>query len=562
MEVDNICGICGIKSTEGVDKRDIKTMMKELAHRGPDGKGIFIDDGIGLGHTRLAILDLSERGNQPMTDGDHTIVFNGEIYNYLEIKETLVQQGERFNSSTDTEVLLKSWKRVGDDSMCNGMWAYAIWDSKHKKLTLSRDQFGIKPLYYFTFGKDDIAFASELKALVKVYEQLTGKELRLNMMKVANFFANIKMEHTKETFIKGIYKLPTYYKLPRFRYDITPEGFKKRFDDALNIRMRSDVEIGSCLSGGLDSSSIVCSLIKNENIEKMHTFSACYYDDTIDERPFMNEIIGDDKIIPHQVFPTIETLRKEMDKLIYYQDEPFETTTILAQWCVMKEAKRHGIKVLLDGQGADEILAGYIRYKWLVSNRPQDMVRGLLWKSTKIRSEYRKLREWDVPKEIWQYTEYPDMQREGFSRLENKLHEDVVMSLPRLLRYEDRNSMAHGIEARVPFLDFDLVHYCFCMSDKWKINNGWTKYILRESMKGVLPEKIRLRKDKIGFWTPHKLWMNELRDDVECAVDEFKLFDARPYFEKYYSGKKDYQYTLWKVFHLSRWIPMFVGDYN
>lgn len=542
-----------------MNKEDLKLMMKELQHRGPDGRGTFIDDQIALGHTRLAILDLSERGKQPMTDGDHTIVFNGEIYNYLEIKDTLLQQGESFVSNTDTEVLLKSWKRIGNDSMCNGMWAYAIWDSRHKKLILSRDHFGIKPLYYFKHG-DTTVFASEVKALVKVYPKITGENPEVNIMKIANFFANIKMEHTKDTFIKNIYKLPTYYDLPRIRYHTTPEGFKSRFNDALNLRLRSDVEIGSCLSGGLDSSSIVCSLMKNESVERLHTFSACYDDPTIDERPYMHEITeGNDKIIPHEVFPTIEMLKKDMDKLIYYQDEPFETTTILAQWCVMKEAKRQKIKVLLDGQGADEILAGYIRYKWLVSNRPQDVVRGLLWKSTKIRSEYRKLREWDVPKEAWRNIDYPKMRRQGFSNLENKLHEDVVMSLPRLLRYEDRNSMAHGIEARVPFLDFDLVHYCFAMDDSWKINNGWTKYILREAMKGVLPEKIRLRKDKIGFWTPHKLWMEQLKDEVDCAVDEFKLFDARPYFNKYYHRGYDYQYTLWKVYHLSKWIPMFTG---
>lgn len=543
-----------------MNKEDLKLMMKELQHRGPDGRGTFIDDQIALGHTRLAILDLSERGKQPMTDGDHTIVFNGEIYNYLEIKETLFLQGERFVSNTDTEVLLKSWKRIGNDSMCNGMWAYAIWDSRFKKLTLARDQFGIKPLYYFKHG-DTTVFASEVKALVKVYPKITGENPEVNIMKIANFFANIKMEHTKDTFIKNIYKLPTFYELPRFfRYNTTPEDFKSRFDDALNIRLRSDVEIGSCLSGGLDSSSIVCSLMKNESVERLHTFSACYDDPAIDERPYMREVTdGNEKIIPHEVFPTIETLKKDMDKLIYYQDEPFETTTILAQWCVMKEAKRQKIKVLLDGQGADEILAGYMRYKWLVSNRPQDVVRGLLWKSTKMRSEYRKLREWDVPKEAWKDIDYPRMKRRGASNLENKLHEDVVMSLPRLLRYEDRNSMAFGIEARVPFLDFELVRYCFCMDDKWKINNGWTKYILREAMKGILPEKIRQRKDKIGFWTPHKLWMEQLKDEVDCAVDEFKLFDARPYFNKYYYKDYDYQYTLWKVFLLSRWIPMFTG---
>lgn len=534
-------------------------MMKELQHRGPDGKGTFFDDQIALGHTRLAILDLSERGKQPMTDGDHTIVFNGEIYNYLELKEQLFYNGERFKSNTDTEVLLKTWKKLGNDSMFNGMWAYAIWDAGNKKLTLSRDKFGIKPLYYFTHG-DTTVFASEVKALVKVYPKITGENPEVNIMKIANFFANIKMEHTKDTFIKNIYKLPTYYDLPRIRYHTTPENFKKYFDNALELRLRSDVEIGSCLSGGLDSSSIVCSLMKNGSIEKMHTFSACYHDTSIDERPYMHEITdGNEKIIPHEVFPSIDMLRKDMDSLIYYQDEPFETTTILAQWCVMKEAKKQGIKVLLDGQGADEVLAGYVRYKWLVSSRPQDRVRGLLWKNTKIRSEYRKLREWDVPKEMWKHIDYPNMSRDGFTNLENKLHEDVVMSLPRLLRYEDRNSMAHGIEARVPFLDFDMVDYCFSMHDSFKINEGWTKYIMREAMSGVLPEKIRWRKDKIGFWTPHKLWMDELKDEVECAVDEFKLFDARRYYDDYYKKGKDYQYTLWKIYHLSKWIPMFTG---
>ena len=533
-------------------------MMKELAHRGPDGKGTFFDDQIALGHTRLAILDLSERGKQPMTDGDHTIVFNGEIYNYLELKELLFLQGERFVSNTDTEVLLKIWKRIGNDSMCNGMWAYAIWDSRFKKLTLSRDQFGIKPLYYFKYD-DATVFASEVKALVKVYPKMTGENPEVNIMKIANFFANIKMEHTKDTFIENIYKLPTFYTPPTSSYYSggTVQRFKEILEHSIDIRMRSDVEIGSCLSGGLDSSSIVCSLMKNDGIEQMHTFSACYDDPTIDERPYMHEITdGNDKIIPHEVFPSMETLRKDMDKLIYYQDEPFETTTILAQWCVMKEAKKQKIKVLLDGQGADEILAGYIRYKWLVSKRPQDRIRGLLWKSTKLRSEYRKWREWDVPREAWKDISYPSMEQHG-TLLNRKLNEDVVMSLPRLLRYEDRNSMAHGIEARVPFLDFKLVDYCFHLGDEWKINDGRTKHILRESMKGILPEKIRQRKDKIGFWTPHKLWMDELKEDIESAVDEFKLFDGRRYFDDYYKKGKDYQYTLWKIYHLSKWIPMF-----
>lgn len=545
-----------------MDKKLIKTMMKEMSHRGPDGNGIFIDDVIGLGHTRLAILDLSDKGKQPMTDvsGRYTVVYNGEVYNYLELKNYLEKIGYKFSSGTDTEVVINSWINNGNTRDFNGMWAFAIWDSERRELELSRDKFGIKPIYYFNFGDNGIAFASEVKALVKVYGELTNQELRLNLPKIANFFANVKMEHTEDTFIQGIYKIPTYYDLPRIRYHTTPETFKKYFDKALELRLRSDVEIGSCLSGGLDSSSIVCSLMKKESIEKMHTFSACYDDPAIDERPYMHEITdGNEKIIPHEVFPSIDMLRKDMDKLIYYQDEPFETTTILAQWCVMKEAKRQKIKVLLDGQGADEILAGYVRYKWLVSNRPQDVIRGLLWKNTKIRSEYRKIREWDVPKEMWKHTDYPSMHREGFSKLENKLHEDVVMSLPRLLRYEDRNSMAHGIEARVPFLDFDLVDRCFAMYDQWKINNGWTKYILRESMKGVLPEKIRWRKDKIGFWTPHKLWMDQLKDDVECAVDEFKLFDARRYYDDYYKKGKDYQYTLWKIYHLSKWIPMFTG---
>jgi asparagine synthase (glutamine-hydrolysing) len=551
-----MCGICGVYSKNSADSDEVKKMVKTLGHRGPDGHGIYTSKNICLGHTRLAILDLSNKGKQPMIsdNGEAVIVYNGEVYNYIELRKELEDLGYKFHSGSDTEVILKAYLAWGKQCVdkFNGMWAFAIWDERTKELWLSRDQFGIKPLYY-TEVEGKMYFASEIKALLPFKKAIPNKK------RCYLFFTGREGENDIETMFEGIYKTPFSYIPLKHKISNPIQYFQKTFKDSVEIRLRADVPIGTCLSGGLDSSSIVCTLLQNENIVGMKSFSACYDDKEADERGFISEVVND-KLEKHYIFPTCEKLQKDIDKLVYYQEEPFDSTSIFAQWCVMEEAKNQNVKVMLDGQGADELLGGYVYYHRFIKPTLKDRIGIKVLENPNLYKMYKTVKNRDADKH-YSATPYP---KKFKSKLTNRLFFDFTTSLPRLLKWEDRNSMAFGLEARPPFLDPRLVDIGFSIPDDLKINNGWTKCILRKTMKGTLPEKIRLRKDKKGFFTPEHEWLTQMHGEIKSALDTpfaeeavFKKGATKRYVDAYYKGDKDKMKMVWKLYCFEKWKEVF-----
>lgn len=583
-----MCGITGVVNLDGkaIDRKYIKKMIKVIKYRGPDDEGYFIEKNIGLGHCRLSIIDLSAGGHQPMETEDKgfCITYNGEIYNYLEIKEELKKLGHSFKSDTDTEVILHSFKEWEENCLnkFNGMWAFAIWDVKKKELFCSRDRFGVKPFYYYFDGKI-FAFASEIKALLEL-----GVKREPNEVLIYDFLKFEILDHTNETFFRKINKLPPacWLKIKAsggmiirkyWDFEVSDEienqvsdpkyaeDFRELFIDAVRLRLRSDVPVGTCLSGGLDSSSIACGvnkLLKGKNIQSIgeiqKTFSACFEDKKIDEREYIENVILNTDAEKNYIFPSSNGFLEDVYNVIWHQEEPFVGTSIYAQWMVMKTAKKK-IKALLDGQGGDENLCGYTKYpifylRKLWDNRKyfpflNEFARFLLspdiLKSLNIRKGLKyfglgnKILKWEKIFDDKFFKKFKE-RKLNFSyqkNMGNRIKDDITTwSLPALLRYEDKNSMAHSIEARLPFLDYRLVEKMALMPLNQKMRNGWTKFVLRNAMKGILPEKVRLRKSKLGFSTPEDDW---IRKDL---FKEIKSTIQNSYFLQNYINKKELLY--------------------
>ena len=650
-----MCGIAGIYNT-GTDQSGLKSlevMTEALQHRGPDDQGFLAvrtEDGrflqsrntadlmqfsekdrpdLWLGHRRLSILDLSEAGHQPMSieNGLLWIVYNGEVYNYREIRKELEALGHRFGSCTDTEVILRAYDEWGTDCLrrLNGMWAFAIVDLRAKRIFCSRDRAGVKPFYYI-YDRETFCFASEIKALLKT-EAVTAEP---NDQIVADYLLAGLLDHTKETFFKNIYQLRPgeYLLLEKGRLTIqsywdvevnearfpNQRGYEERFhellEDSIQLRLRSDVPIGSCLSGGIDSATIVCLanrlMFDGRSIdprlvgERQKTFSSCFEDSAYDERTFIEFVIQQTGAEKNYVFPQAKKLFEEVNSLIWHQEEPFGSTSIYAQWNVMRRAKERGVTVLLDGQGADELLGGYLPsfYPFL----GQMLKRMAFWRVIREFSAFRKCHReipnpfvWGIAASIVPGWVTPSLQRyitgrmgwaeEGFRKkysrhfpkpvkftgdLNNYLyHIFRFMSLPGLLHYEDRNSMAFSVEARLPFLDYRLIEYIFSLPMEQKLKEGVTKVILRNAMKGALPEEVRNRMDKMGFATPEDLWFRKiLREDVSEIVGS-KSFAERGYFdvrkvqegfEDHCKGRINIGSLIWKWVNLELWLRIFIDN--
>ncbi|MFA5247964.1 MAG: asparagine synthase (glutamine-hydrolyzing) [Candidatus Paceibacterota bacterium] len=581
-----MCGIAGQYCIDGkTPNKDILfTMSQKLAHRGPDGNGIYLNGNVGLVHRRLAIIDLTEDGAQPMSneDGSLIITFNGEIYNYIELREELIKKGYVFKSGSDTEVIIHAYEEWG--SACvnrfNGMWAFALWDSKRQELFCARDRFGIKPFYYTRVG-DSFFFASEIKALPKYFNP---NDKTVNM-----FLAWGMQDYCEETMFDGVYQIEPgfaltvskygiskyHYWIPTINENISGEcNYKKLrglINSAVRLHLRSDVPVGSCLSGGIDSSVIV-SMIDTEN---QKTFSAVFGNEKFDESKYINEVIKDKKVDCDFVEPTSQRLIKDIDDLIYIQDEPFGSLSIYAQYCVMRSAKDK-VKVLLDGQGADELFAGYLGYQvayikglikslhlWAAAKESVGFIRrhhDFIFNSimeTYARKRYRKC--------LGEIPMYEDRYKPPLSCvLEREL---ISTNLPALLHYEDRNSMVFSIEARVPYLDIDLIEYVTRLPLGEKIRNGVSKFSLRNSVRGIIPESIRTRKDKMGFVTPEEMWMkNELQEFVQGVITS-ESFRSRKYwdwqevkkcYDEFVSGEIEYSWILWRTVCTELWLRRFI----
>ena len=572
-----MCGLAGIVDPRGTDARTLVAMGDALAHRGPDGDGYLVlgDEcrlvrrealvagepariAAGLAHRRLTIIDPTEDSAQPMRDasGRFTLVYNGELYNYVELRSELERAGRTLRTAGDTEVVLQAWAHWGPSCLERfvGMWAFALLDVERRQLVLCRDRFGIKPLFYTQAG-GALRFASEVKGLLAATPTPDPDEAI-----VAGFLLS-GADTGPQTFFEGIRRLPAghlldvalddpiraepqrYWELPceAEQADEDAAGrFGELFRDSVRIHTRSDVPVGTCLSGGLDSSSIVCtaSTLKSNGLlppsYRHRAFGYVPPDESVSERPWMDMVVARTSVVLDEVRPTAERFEASLETIARQQDEPFGSTSIAAQWFVFEAAGAAGMKVMLDGQGADEVLGGYHGYlatvaAGMVSDRrplayarlaldhrrrlgtwplPANTVTGLLpararTVAARVRSRDRHEPPSIAPPLGGALTEL--LLRKAPTAeplptdLQALLRHQVQTSLPSLLRYEDRNSMAHSIEARVPFLDHRLVELAFRLPAEAKVRGADTKRLLREAMKGVLPEPIRTRRDKLGF---------------------------------------------------------------
>lgn len=668
-----MCGISGFFTIKPQSAELLRSMNTLVRHRGPDDEGYVIFSRLdqnpyvlggsdtapdcyssslpyapkdqlsdseqivlGLGHRRLSIIDLAITGHQPMCslDGRYWIVYNGEVYNYIELREELRNQGYSFSSQSDTEVILTAWDYWGQECLnrFNGMFSFALYDREEQLLYLIRDRFGVKPFYYWVSPSGIIAFASEIKQ----FTALPGWNPRLNGQKAYDFLIWGVLDHTNETLFNDVFQLrpgnliqidlkglssgqqkinhnqplkaEPWYELKPLRFEGTfkeaADGFLDIFSDAVKLRLRSDVPLGTCLSGGLDSSSIVCVLNRLLKASSPYvlqkSFSACTSEKQYDEREYIDEVVRSTGLDAHCVFPSLNNLFPILQDLLWHQDEPFGSASIYAQWNVFDLAKEHAVKVMLDGQGADEHLAGYHTYfavrqasllrqfKFLSFFRDVNATSGLhgytLFQSARdtasmllppgIRKLISKIFLGADLDPSWLDLHFIDAQATNPFSLGGKKPESVLelsllqlcsTSLPMLLHWEDRNSMAQSIEARVPFLDYRLVEYVLGLPEEFKLKNGVTKCVLREAMRGILPEKIRLRRDKIGFATPEQLWIKKndpqkFRMELRQAVDHSQgvlSLEALNVLEDMINEKRPFSFLVWRIICFGKWLERF-----
>jgi asparagine synthase (glutamine-hydrolysing) len=619
-----MCGICGIVALGRPPEAEaVARMNAELAHRGPDGDGAYNAEGVALGHRRLAILDLSDAGLQPFAseDGRLQLVYNGEVYNYRELRTELEPRGHRFHTGTDTEVIVAAYREWGERCVerFNGMWAFALWDADRRRLFCSRDRIGVKPFHYRLDG-GRFVFASELKAFRGDRET----PLAANVHAVRDYVEQGYVDHMGETFFAGIHRLPPAHSLTFgenglrvWRYwGLEPgdapqgdpvEAVRELFLDSVRLRLRSDVPIGTCLSGGLDSSAIAVTVdhllhTEAENAkpigERQRTFTAYFEDRGFDERPFAEAVVAQTGADAHWISFDADDVVANVESIVETQDEPFGSTSMVAQWYVMRAAAQAGQKVMLDGQGSDEVFAGYHLYfgAYFVDLLLERRL-GLLRREVQA---YRSVHAASVGRTALQLARPllpPDLKwvargrvKGGTSlthaglrgiaptaeangahfpdRLRRMLH--LVLTergLPELLRYEDRNSMAHSLEARVPFLDYRLVELLFSLRGENLIQSGMTKALLRRALGDLLPPVVRDRVDKLGFVTPEARWMRGPLGDLAGDVFASRAFAergwidapaARRRLERHRSGELDAGFELWRALNVELWARIFL----
>jgi len=626
-----MCGIAGIVNLDRgrVDDGILKDMAYVQSHRGPDDMGIYSNENVGLAHRRLSIIDLSGDAHQPMVNENSgaVIVHNGEIYNYRELRRELESLGHRFKSKSDTEVILRAYEEW--DKGCldhfNGMWSFAIFDIKKMIMFCARDRFGVKPFYYYLDARKFI-FSSEIKAILRH----PGVRREQDDQSIFNYLASGYgyMDISNHTFFNGIKQLkPGHYiklsirekALSQTKYwDINPNKksyfkneddiytkFHDLFEDSVRLRLRSDVPIGVSLSGGLDSSSIACVAAKLLGSSRLETFSSCFDDIAYDERRFISTVIEKTGANSNLVFTRPERLFDDMKDILWHQDEPYSTLSIFPQWYIMKLAKERGVKVMLTGQGGDETLAGYHKYylylfadliysmrfkkafnEIKIYKRTQNNSRSVFFPITRIMLSYsipKILKDFFRPaadksilsclnKDFLSEKSASVFTEKKFDRiLNNDLYNALKISpLPSLLHIDDRSSMAHSVESRAPFLDFRLVEFVFSLDPEYKIHKGLTKYVLRRSLDKLLPNKVKMRRDKMGFATPLEKWLRtNLRDKV-YDIFSSREFSARPYFDQknvlkkfnnFADGKEPGgYYAIWSWVNLELWFRRFIDS--
>jgi len=611
-----MCGIAGMASTTRVNRALVERMTQKMANRGPDDQGLWEDANgcVALGHRRLSILDLSKAGAQPMSlkNAGLWIVYNGEIYNYLELKKKLESMGHRFTSSGDTEVILAAYNQWGDDAPERfvGMWAFAIWDEKRKRLFCSRDHFGIKPFYYWQ-NSESFLFASDINALLIAPQIRREPQERM----LYDYLAFRLRDHTPNTMFDGIMQIPPahhlvwengktslrrYWRVPEpaesnMSFEEAGEAFRALFEESIKIHLRSDVPVGACLSGGLDSSALVCLTEKSFDV-RLDTFSSCYEEPEVDERRFIDAVVQQTGVKNDRVYPKPEDVMACMPEILKLHPEPFASTSIISQYFVFKLIGEAGIKVAMDGQGADEMLGSYDncfgplvaeyfrKPRWLrmlkeialfhrlhgakaykaipalgASLLPPAMAKAMMALSGKDGSAI-------LQKQFVRKHRHPLLENSGSSKPFHRFRMDLLenISLPALLHYEDINSMAFSVESRVPFLDHRLVAFTMKLPAEFFTRDGLTKRVLRKGLADVLPQAVAQRTDKLGFATPEAVWFREgLADFMEKTIrsaGDYPYFDAdkvSALWDRFQNNPGVGGYvpvTLWRVFHAIKWL--------
>lgn len=639
-----MCGIAGVFALQGqtVERARLERMGQLLAHRGPDAQGVLQEGLLGLVHRRLSIIDLDPRSQQPMRIEHCLLIYNGEIYNYLELRAELQQLGHTFRTESDSEVLIRAYLQWGRDCLTrfNGMWAFALWDEKRQGLWCARDRFGVKPFYYVR-RQGEFRFASEPKALLGDDPELR----RLNPRALGRFLVEGVCDDEEETFFAEIRPLlpahqvwvtREHFDLKRYwhlvpnlglpaglamasqRLQSSPssptlefppaqlpahlhpefytavEALRALLQDAVRLRLRSDVPVGTCLSGGMDSSSIV-SLASALTSQPVRTFSADYGEADCAEGPFITAVVEGCQTMATRITPAPEQLIEVMPSLCWHQDEPSGSATLFTQWKVMESA--HGqVTVLLDGQGGDEIFAGYLPYledfiwdqalagreqrqlqpaqelagrsfeKVAAKARWQRRLPTFLRKREQFKSDPYKPPGYlckDLQQALWSVDRSRTARDSGWpDRLSRRLAHDLThVSIPQLLRYEDRNSMAFSLEARTPFLDYRLVEFAFSLPSEFKIDVGWTKCVLRHAVSGLAPAAVVERRDKKGYPTPASHWFRgPLKDwaaDLLHSQRCREWFDPTSLWNDHLAGN-DRSWELWRILSVCEWRRLFL----
>lgn len=610
-----MCGIFGaINLNSKFNSEDYKkfTELTDLVrYRGPDSEGYISlnthnndfsrsNFNVFLGHRRLSIIDLSDDGSQPMQIDNILIVFNGEIFNYIELRKELIELGESFKTRSDTEVIIKLYKRFGESSFSrlNGMWAFIIVDLNTNRVIVSRDRFSIKPLYYTREGSK-IFFASEIKQLLPL-----AKRKELNNSVMLSFLQQGLLDFNNETFFQNIFKVNAkcnvkinmgnsdineekYWDYETLEYSKNEEDifieFNNILTDSIRVRLRSDVEVGTLLSGGLDSS--VIALISKELSNNNHsTFSVISDSAEHSEEKYIDVLVSEKKVKNEKFVIRTDELISNIDDVIYHQDEPFNNFIVIAHYNLLKKIKeKTNIKVILNGQGGDEALMGYVRYYYFYWKRLLSqgkflrLSRELLFSLTnrtgisqfKLNAAKRYIpsilnnekKYLLIRKElinVWNMNEVKSLQKNDIDKF----------SVPILTRYEDRNSMAFSQEIRLPFLDHRLVNFLIALPEKYKMRDGWSKYILRKSQQN-LPEKIKWRRDKKGFILPEDRWLKkDFSDEItsyfdkgKSSLSQFGFIDDHlflDYFNSFKNGNNKIHNTdITRIFIAEKWLKQY-----
>lgn len=621
-----MCGITGgwWNNKKLYQTNSIEKSIERIKHRGPDDNGMsefLIKEGVlKLAHTRLSIIDLTKDGHQPKTSicKDYTITFNGEIYNYKELREELKYLGHNFKTETDTEVLIESYIEWGEKAMNRfiGMFAFVIYNKKDNSIFCARDAFGIKPFFY-DLTETSFLFSSEIQSLIC----LRNKKTKLNYQVSYDYLVTNNYDNTENTFIEGIKHLkPGHFihfslknnevikneswftidhkKKTNISYEDAVLELREKFLESIKLHLRSDVKVGAALSGGIDSSAIVCAMRYVDPELEINTFSYIAENTPVDETKWIDLINSNVKAKVNKTYTNDKELFNELDKLIESQGEPFGSSSIYAQYKVFELAKEKGVVVTLEGQGADEMLAGYLGYpgyRLLSLVEKHKYLKAILflinwskWPGRNIKlglryfnsiyfsnifyNAFRKLTKKDFP----EWINKDELNKKGVqlklkrAKLDNNYKGRRVIEklkyalqkhgIPHLVRHGDRNAMNFQIEGRVPFLNTKLVEYCLSLPEEYLISqNGETKHIFRDAMRGIVPEEVLDRKDKVGFATPEKVWIKNMSKEIRLWLEESEKISflnkeiILKEFDLIINDQKKYSWLVWRWINFVRW---------